>query len=251
MSACETCGGENPGPYTSLCSRCYKRSRPKPAPVASSCHPETTAYRKGLCSVCYRASKATGQAACHPEKPVHAKGLCANCYTNQWNTPEYRKKQNAKPENVAARAAYAKTDKGRAKNAESVARTDPTGEKRRAYGLAWSRLNYVSDKNRTQLLKRKYGITQADYDIMFAAQNGVCAICETTTPGGFSGKRAPSFAVDHCHDSGRVRGLLCMHCNQAIGKFNHDVAVLSKAIDYLKSHQPGPVYVMSTAPCAR
>ena len=77
--------------------------------------------------------------------------------------------------------------------------------------------------------KREYGITIEDYDEMLEAQGGRCAICRTDKPGG-SGKR---FAVDHCHESKKVRGILCQSCNTALGHFKDNVLILEKAIDYL------------------
>ena len=79
-------------------------------------------------------------------------------------------------------------------------------------------------------LKRRYGITLAEYDQMFEDQNGKCAICGTTEPGGRNGR----FHVDHNHVTGVVRGLLCHHCNTALGKFGDDEATLQRAIDYLR-----------------
>lgn len=88
-------------------------------------------------------------------------------------------------------------------------------------------------EKKTQLMregnyKRKYGITTEQYNKIFKYQKGCCAIC---------GKHQKifkrSFAVDHCHSTGEVRGLLCMNCNTAIGKFNDDVSLVLKAAAYL------------------
>jgi len=62
----------------------------------------------------------------------------------------------------------------------------------------------------TSWLRRKYGLEVADYEAMLAAQNGLCALC-----GGPPGKYR--MAVDHCHQTGRVRGLLCNGCNRSLG----------------------------------
>lgn len=66
---------------------------------------------------------------------------------------------------------------------------------------------------------------------MLAAQGGKCAICESTSPGGRWNK---NFFVDHEHDSGRVRALLCHNCNAGIGHFFDDIERLRKAIAYLE-----------------
>jgi len=85
-------------------------------------------------------------------------------------------------------------------------------------------------------LKKHFGITLDEFKEMQDNQDGVCAICgkeETTYDSRH--KRVRSLSVDHCHTTGKVRGLLCSHCNHAIGKFNDDVTLLQKAIDYLKT----------------
>lgn len=69
-----------------------------------------------------------------------------------------------------------------------------------------------------------------DYEAMLERQGGGCAICGTTEIRGFGAR----LAVDHCHDSNRVRGILCGNCNRGIGHFNHDPALLTAATEYLK-----------------
>jgi hypothetical protein len=86
---------------------------------------------------------------------------------------------------------------------------------------------------RNSHLKRKYGITLADYEAMLAAQAGGCAICGAPEPDG------QSLHVDHCHDAGAVRGLLCFRCNAGLGQFDHDGERLAAAAAYLSS-SPGP-----------
>lgn len=77
-------------------------------------------------------------------------------------------------------------------------------------------------------LKSVYGIELGWYEKTLATQEGRCAICETTNPGGRG-----DFHVDHCHDTGTVRRLLCANCNVGIGHFKHSVELLQKAIAYL------------------
>lgn len=81
---------------------------------------------------------------------------------------------------------------------------------------------------RASHLKRKYGITLEDYDGMLVAQGGRCAICGEPEPDG------RSLHVDHDHDTGAVRGLLCFTCNAGIGMFDHDLRLLDAAADYLR-----------------
>lgn len=84
-------------------------------------------------------------------------------------------------------------------------------------------------------LMRYYGIDLAKYQEILLAQSGVCAICFKPETSVVNGKIKP-LAVDHCHDSEKIRGLLCARCNQAVGLFGEEVNVLSNAIDYLRKH---------------
>jgi hypothetical protein len=86
--------------------------------------------------------------------------------------------------------------------------------------------------NRRHSLKRTYGITTQEYAEMLAEQEGLCAICRRPESAKRRGRVKP-LAVDHCHDSSRVRGLLCHRCNAAIGLLQDDVNVLQQAIVYL------------------
>lgn len=78
-------------------------------------------------------------------------------------------------------------------------------------------------------LKKTYNITLEDYKLMFTDQEGVCKICKK-----LEDKRMLS--VDHNHQTGKVRGLLCHRCNTGIGLFMEDVFVLEESIRYLKNY---------------
>ncbi len=78
---------------------------------------------------------------------------------------------------------------------------------------------------------KRYGISIDEYNDMFAKQEGKCGICGTHQSGE---KRA--LDVDHDHDTGKVRGLLCNACNKAIGLLNEDISILERAAEYLERH---------------
>jgi hypothetical protein len=79
---------------------------------------------------------------------------------------------------------------------------------------------------------KRYGITPADYERMLAEQAGCCAICGSDQPGG----RGVRFHVDHDHDTGRVRSLLCHSCNVGLGHLGGTPESLRRALRYLEEH---------------
>lgn len=72
---------------------------------------------------------------------------------------------------------------------------------------------------------RRYGLTEEQYASMLASQGGRCALCG----------EEKKLHVDHCHDTNKVRGLLCMDCNTGIGKLKHDPELLRRALTYVCS----------------
>lgn len=102
-------------------------------------------------------------------------------------------------------------------------------EHRKVYPLDWKNAQ----------LKASFGISLDEYVKLQMAQNGNCAICkqpETQMRGG----KIKMLAVDHCHTSGKVRGLLCTDCNQAIGKMKENRSVFESAVSYLEAHKKEP-----------
>lgn len=88
-------------------------------------------------------------------------------------------------------------------------------------------------------IKRLYGMVPADYDRMFARQDGRCAICRKSIEECGNRHAWVHFHIDHDEATGHVRGLLCHQCNLGIGHFRHATDLLIAAIDYLKN-PPGP-----------
>lgn len=196
-----------------LCAACYmryyrngkclpatpsKRSFPKAIPT---CHPEEPYGGKGLCAKCYAQQYRTvlrgGIEAkpyaqiptCHPERKHHVHGLCYEC----WVVSDKRKIQY------------------RAKVSDPVYKEQ------------------LRHQQRTNKLKRHYGITPEEYERLLQTQNGVCALCQTEKPA----KNA--LPVDHDHVTGKVRGILCIPCNRALGYFEN-TAWRARAEAYL--YQP-------------
>lgn len=86
-------------------------------------------------------------------------------------------------------------------------------------------------------LQRSFGISLDEYLKKFQSQDGVCAIClEPETSTGM-GKTLRRLAVDHCHDTGRIRDLLCSRCNKTLGMAKDNTDLLQKMIAYLIKHK--------------
>jgi hypothetical protein len=98
----------------------------------------------------------------------------------------------------------------------------------------------VREKAWAAHIRRTYGLTAEEYAVMHDRQGGVCAICGL--PERFRGGRVKGgskvmrLAIDHDHNTGKVRGLLCKACNIGIGTLNHDIEILKNAMAYLQSH---------------
>lgn len=130
-------------------------------------------------------------------------------------------------------------------------RTSDCGDCRREYNLA----RYHREKEtgnpernakrrkaksyRSYSLRKRYGMTVEDYEALAESQEYLCAICgkpERQTDPRYG--TVLDLAVDHCHETGHIRGLLCSACNTAIGKFNDDPDTIRAAIAYLERQSP-------------
>lgn len=101
-------------------------------------------------------------------------------------------------------------------------------EKHRAVSDAWK--DRHPEKLHDWRLKKTYGLSLVEYNEILASQGGVCAICGTQS----SGKR---LSVDHCHETGQVRGILCQRCNLSLG---HLETYLGPALAYLSGAREAP-----------
>jgi hypothetical protein len=90
--------------------------------------------------------------------------------------------------------------------------------------------NYLGIDRWDAIIRRNYGITLAEYECLLKSQDGGCAICGKTPKD--EGRR---LAIDHCHRTGNVRGILCANCNQAIGLFNDSVTRIINASEYVSN----------------
>lgn len=89
---------------------------------------------------------------------------------------------------------------------------------------------YWTPRGLDNVLRRNFGITAEQYDAMLIKQKGVCAICS-------SKHKTMRLSVDHCHKTGKVRGLLCGRCNTGIGMLADSVKLVTAAKIYLESYR--------------
>ncbi len=107
---------------------------------------------------------------------------------------------------------------------------------RAAYMRGWYKAN--TDKVTDGELRKRYGITLADYNRMYEEQDGLCAICRREEARvDHRSRKVSRFAVDHDHETSAVRGLLCHRCNNGLGTFDDDLGVMRAAILYVERHQ--------------
>jgi hypothetical protein len=106
-----------------------------------------------------------------------------------------------------------------------------TPEQRAAYMREYRKRRYRNV--RSAELKRSYGIGLDDWEAMYKAQNGVCAICKKAQDS--VSERNVNLCVDHCHTTGDVRGLLCSSCNRGLGFFKDHPELIEAAAAYLRA----------------
>lgn len=138
---------------------------------------------------------------------VNKKSICRQCVVDSRKmTPEQKKEKQKK---------Y--VSEYRKNNIEKIREYD--------------KLRRTPEKNRRNNLKHNFNITLEDYNNLLESQNGKCAICWKD-----KSDFGKSLAIDHCHKTNVIRGILCFHCNSAIGKFKDDCGLLKRAIEYLQKH---------------
>ncbi len=100
-------------------------------------------------------------------------------------------------------------------------------QKKRRAEMSAEKKQYVAEQRRVNMLWLRYKVTPEQVKAMEEAQQGCCAICAVPLSSVIS-------SVDHCHTTGKVRGLLCINCNRGLGAFRDNIQNMEKALEYLK-----------------
>ncbi|AYV26896.1 MULTISPECIES: endonuclease VII domain-containing protein [Streptomyces] len=158
-------------------------------------------------------------------------GLQAYCRACQ--AEQHRVRQEAKGRTVRARVVVPSGHK-RCPQCEEI-KPYSEWEPNKTSSDGWASYCRVcrAQRNRASYFKRKYGITEAERDGMIAAQGGNCLLCRT----------APAEHVDHDHQTGKVRGVLCFSCNAALGQFKDRPDVIRRAAAYVEGNLWKPTLV--------
>lgn len=173
--------------------------------------------------------------ACKKELPLDAfnvgrgrlgrEAKCKECRNARWR--EYRstakgreatRRHNSTSAKKAVRAKYART------------------EKRKKSSRKYEKTTKGQINVRKYTLKRKYQMTLQQYQCMFSAQGGACAICGERGTGTNGPGRHP-LCVDHDHSTNKIRGLLCGRCNRMIGLAKDRIEILFSAMGYIQTHK--------------
>lgn len=167
--------------------------------------------------------------------PVDGKICCTSC--NQWKPMDdfYPDRRRHTGRTLNCKACKREYDRHR-----ELTLSPEYKRKRRERHLVAAKAYYKAippeeraQKHRQWWLKSNYRLSVEDFQTMLAGQGGGCAICgrpETEASGNHT------LHVDHCHKTGKVRGLLCSACNHGLGRFDDSVDRLSSAILYLLRH---------------
>ncbi|MEU4658644.1 endonuclease VII domain-containing protein [Streptomyces sp. NPDC023723] len=149
-------------------------------------------------------------------------GLQAYC--RECAAAYHQERQVAKGRNVRPRVEVPDGHKRCRTCGEIKPHSEWTRNRTASDGLATLCKSCKAAQGRAGHLKRQYGITEAERDELIASQGGVCCVCLA----------APAAHVDHCHETGRVRGVLCFSCNAALGQFKDRPDAIRRAAAYVE-----------------
>lgn len=168
----------------------------------------------------------------HPDRKHQGKGMCQQCYLKDYysrNRDRYRyNRAKFRKENWAQMLK---------KHREHYARNKQEyGEKRRAkYQLIKDDPDYQRQRQ-SAYYKHLYGITLEEYASLLDKQGGVCAICHRPERAKMKNGKRLRLAVDHDHNTGKIRGLLCGPCNRSLGAVGENIKILKATISYLEHY---------------
>jgi len=182
----------------------------------ATCHPgRRRGHSSGLCQGCYRRAREAGtipskRATCHPDRPHRSRGLCQPCYMKASRVGDF------------------------ASAGQATCHPD-----RKTYALALCLSCYRQKQRKTSparqpwaLRAKRYNTSQEDLRRLFRAQDAKCASCSAEL---LEGSRFTH--VDHDHETGGIRGILCYSCNTTLGNAKDNLVRLRACADYLERYR--------------
>jgi len=223
---CPRCGGDKPesawspsqwtrsSGWCRACHGAYQRANYKPSKDPRH-YPETPEGQ----SYCGRCQSIQPDSEFYGTK---VKNWCKTCY-REWHRERYTPKNGANDEPREC-LTCGKTYQPKQRQVSAYCSRACREQDRRDSGR-W----------RETYLQRTYGIGSADYERILAEQGGGCALCGIKPEELTTGRYRTYLHVDHCHDTGRVRGLLCPDHNLLLGRFGDDVVMFRRVVEYLEA----------------
>lgn len=165
------------------------------------------------------------RAQCHPDRQEMSRGMCQPCY-KRWL------KETAPADRVPVDRSLWTPKKKQVPACHPASEYGGNGLCKHCYGQEWRRKNRekVAVASAAKHLRAKYGITPELRVAIYLAQGGSCAICLKALP-----PRGRRTHVDHCHETGTVRGILCNQCNWLLSKFDADPEMLVRITNHRKT----------------
>lgn len=171
------------------------------------------------------------------EGVVTSRGMCRRCYSREYmrqrvDDPEYREKLR---ESRSAYRRQRRADPAKHQQDRERLRQHRATPEYRERHREEERQRRIKDPGLSRRidLKQKYNLTPDQFDAMSLAQHGCCAVCNKPPAG--AGRLG--LVVDHCHETGAVRGLLCIRCNTGLGNLGDTEESLLRALEYLRNNR--------------
>lgn len=246
---CLNCNRTGPITGRGLCRPCYTN----PVSKCVDCSQERQIEGRGLCRACYKRHRRAGTLLnygkkirkCAPSNiPVGTcvdcgnenvelvgRSLCRSCYARHQKAGTAEQFPARSRPDLSQRTEKVCGTCGELKSLDEFAKSKGRVDGRSTRCKQCYRDQWSPAKDRESQLLKRYGLTIQDYDQLLVAQGGVCHICGG--PSHIRDNDPLSFAVDHCHATGKVRGLLCANCNRGLGLFKDDPDRLMAAAMYL------------------
>lgn len=185
----------------------------------AECHPNRPYFAKGLCSACYgrkyrKTWKPKTHATCHPDRALKCRGLCSACYQRFKASPDWKQKGRPARVNTCGHPDKPHVSHGMCGACATRARRDRNRQADKT-------------KRRDYQLRKTYGISLDEFNAMYKAQGNRCALCRKEIP------VERHRHVDHCHDTGRIRGILCFDCNKGLGMLGDTQKAIARALNYV------------------